>query len=743
MNATPLKAPVNAAVLTFEGGARGALLAVMSLLCATLLGCSTPIEQANQLARAGRYDEAVALLQKAAAANPSDEAVRLRLLRERAARAQQLLLQAEAARAGGRLDEARRLMAAAETLDGSHPRLLTLRAELDRASARSRRVTTAQQAFSARRYDEAAALAGEVLAEEPGHPAAALLRRQIAEQRPRPPAAPSLNAAFRQPLTLEFRDAPLRSVFESLSRGSGIGFVFDREVRADTKVTLMLRDTTLDEALRIVLGTQGLERKLLNDSTLLIFPNTAAKLREHQDLSTRAFYLTNVDVKQAQTMVRTLAKVRDVHIDERLNLMLVRDTPEVLQLVEKLIATVDMPDPEVMLEVQVMEVASDKLDSYGLQWPEGASFGLPGAADGSTAPPSVANIGARSLFRGWTANPAFIATLRGNSGAATLIANPTIRVRNREKARVLVGDKLPVFTTTAVANAGVSASVNYLDVGLKLDIEPTVQLGNDVSMRVQLEVSNLIKEVSGPSGSLAYQVGTRLASTVLRLADGETQVLAGLINDEDRRRAIGVPGLSTLPVLGALFGVQSDSRAKTEVVLLITPRVVRNVAMPGYDGLVFDAGNDANPGALPLRLSAAAKTSVGLSGGGAVPAAASAGTAAAPTQEGALLLSSSGTARVGETVSVTLRNESAWAARGELNFDAQFLQIASGEPADGGRLPFELAPRAEKVLVFRVLPTARGQSLNLTLGAVAAKRPDGSGVLLPVSGDAMIDVVAE
>jgi general secretion pathway protein D len=262
-------------------------------------------------------------------------------------------------------------------------------------------------------------------------------------------------------------------------------------------------------------------------------------------------------------------------------------------------------------------------------------------------------------------------------------------------------------------------------------------------MRVQLEVSNLIKEVSGPSGSLAYQVGTRLASTVLRLADGETQVLAGLINDEDRRRAIGVPGLSTLPVLGALFGVQSDSRAKTEVVLLITPRVVRNVAMPGYDGLVFDAGNDANPGALPLRLSAAAKTSVGLAAGGGGAAPASTGVAATAAPEGTLVLSSSGTTRVGETVSVTLRNESPWAARGELNFDAQFLQIASGEAADGGRLPFEMAARAEKVLVFRVLPAARGQSLNLTLGSVSAKRPDGSGVLLPVSGDAMVDVVVE
>ena len=720
--------------------------AALLLWAAVLAGCSTPIETANQLARAGRYDEALTLLQQAAKQNPGDEQVRLRLLRERNARAQQLLLQAEGARAGGRLAEAKRLVDAAEALDGVHPRVTSLRAELDRTAARNQRLDTARQAFKARRFDAAAAIAGEVLAEEPGHPGAALLRQQIAaEQRPRSALVLAMNEAFRKPISLEFRDAPLRSVFESLSRGSGLNFVFDREVRADSKLTLMLRDTTLDEALRIVLGTQGLERKLLNDSTLLIFPNTPSKLREHQDLSTRAFYLSNADVKQVQAMVRTLAKARDVHIDERLNLMLVRDTPEVLLLIEKLVATVDLPEPEVMLEVQVMEVASDKLDSYGLQWPETASFGLPNLGDvaGAISPPALAAIGARGQFRGWTSNPAFVALLKGNTGSAQLIANPTIRVRNREKAKIHVGDKLPVFTTTATANVGVSASVSYLDVGLKLEIEPTVQLGNDVSMRVSLEVSNLIKEVSGPSSALAYQVGTRVASTVLRLSDGETQVLAGLINDEDRRRAIGVPGLSTMPVLGALFGVQSDNRSKTEVVLLITPRVVRNVAMPSYDGLLFDSGSDANPGALPLRLSAAGRSSSGMTGGG--PAAPAAGpTAAAPAPlEGGLVMSASETGRIGETVSVTLRNESPYTARGEMQYDPNFLQIASNDLAEAGAVRFELAPRTDKVVVFRVLPTARGQSLSVTLGTVQARRPDGGNVMLPASGGVLIDVVAE
>jgi general secretion pathway protein D len=431
-----------------------------------------------------------------------------------------------------------------------------------------------------------------------------------------------------------------------------------------------------------------------------------------------------------------------------LNLLLVRDTAEVLALVDKLIATIDLPEPEVVLDVEVLEVASDRVDSIGLSWPETLSLGVLGVAgDGSLSVPAIAATGERQGFRGWVANPALVATLKGSSGAGTLIANPSIRVRNHEKARVLVGDKLPVFTTTSTANVGVSSSVSYLDVGLKLDIEPSVHLGNEVAMRVSLEVSNLIKEVTGPSGSVAYQIGTRMASTALRLKDGETQVLAGLINDDDRRRAVGVPGLSTLPVVGALFGVQSDNRSKTEIVLLITPRVVRGLAIPPPEGLLFDAGNDANPGAAPLRLGASARGATAMVGG--APGAALADTpavvapAAVADAGGRLRLSGSSGGKVGALVSVTLFNDSLLAASGVLAFDAGRLQPASAGPAPDGRLPFELAARAEKVLVLRLLPLSRGEVVPVAMTSVSAKKPDGSIATLAHDSEINIEVEPE
>ena len=175
-------------------------------------------------------------------------------------------------------------------------------------------------------------------------------------------------------------------------------------------------------------------------------------------------------------------------------------------------------------------------------------------------------------------------------------------MRNREKARVHIGEKLPIFTTTSTANVGVSASVSYLDIGLKLDVEPVIGLDNDVTIRVAMEVSNLLRQVPGPAGSLAYQVGTRVTSTSLRLADGETQVISGLINDEDRRSSAGVPGLATLPVVGALFGLNSTTRNKTEVVLLITPRILRVLNLPDAAITRMPGGTDASPGAFSTQI---------------------------------------------------------------------------------------------------------------------------------------------
>jgi general secretion pathway protein D len=299
-------------------------------------------------------------------------------------------------------------------------------------------------------------------------------------------------------------------------------------------------------------------------------------------------------------MIRALVKTRDLFIDEKLNLLVIKDTPNAVRLAERLIAAQDLAEPEVMLQVEVLEIGSSRLLELGVRFPDSLAVSLVGAAGtaGSITLPEWLNRGSELVQLRFT-DPLFLFSLMQQDGSTSVLANPRIRVKNKEKARIHIGDRVPVITTTAAATGGfVSESVSYLDIGLKLEVEPLIYLEDEVGIKVALEVSNIAREVR-TAGSLTYQIGTRNASTVLRLRDGETQVLAGLISDEDRRSANRVPGLGDMPVLGRLFSHTRDNTAKTEIVLLITPRLVRTLARPEVRSVEFAAGTETSTGSPP------------------------------------------------------------------------------------------------------------------------------------------------
>ncbi len=714
-----------------------------ALALALLAACgSAPIERAQALAREGRPAEALALLDQAARGAAAGEAQRLRAerLQVQQTAVAQALAQAERARAAGRLDEARALLARARTLEPESPRAAAVQAEIERSERAEAQLALAREEARAGRGTAARERVAALLREHPRHAGARAFANQLqAAVPPTDPPPPALAEALRRPVTLEFRDAPLRNVFEALSRTHGLNFVFDREVRADQRVSLALREVPLEEALRVVLVTQQLERKLLNANTLLVYPATAAKQREHAELLTRTLYLANAEAKSVAALVRTIGKTQDVHIDERLNALVVRDTPAVVRLVEDLVGALDLPEPEVMIDVEVLEVSTARLDAIGLQWPGEVAIGEFDALGGALDTIRLTR-GMEPRLQARAANPLLLATLRASDGDTQTLANPTIRARSREKAQVHVGEKLPVFTTTTAANVGVSASVSYLDVGIKLDVEPTVQLDNEVTIKVTLEVSNLVRPVNGPAGSVGYQVGTRRTSTTLRLLDGETQVLAGLTKDDDIRSLEGVPGLARLPWIGRLFGTSNDQRSKTEVVLLMTPRIVRGLPLPEARLTQRPGGTAANPGAEPLRLSERAVAGVRLSSG-PVAAAPAAGVPAAPPPM--LEIATSGRGVPGETVSVTLKNSGEFQLAGELPIDPALLRnAASGAAAEQRALPFELQPGASIAFVLRVQAAAAGQVIELQPALRAATTREGlpAAQAAVVSGSGRIEV---
>jgi general secretion pathway protein D len=416
-----------------------------------------------------------------------------------------------------------------------------------------------------------------------------------------------LSAAYRQPISIEFKDVTLKQVFEVISRSAGLNFVFDKDVRTDQKVTVYLRNSTVESAVYHTLLTNQLEQRVLNENTVLIYPNTPSKLKDYQEMMVRVFYLTNADAKIVANTLKTILKARDVVVDEKLNMLIVRDTPDAIALAGRLIGLQDVPEPEVMLEVEILEVKRNRLLALGITWPDSLSLTpLPPTAAGVLTLHDLLHITSSTLGAG--IGPVTI-NAKNTDGDAKILANPRIRARNHEKAKILIGDRVPLITTTSTATGFASESINYIDVGLKLDVESSVHLDNDVAIKVALEVSNIVSQFTTKSGSVAYQIGTRNASTVLRLKDGETQVLAGLISDQDRRDSVKIPGLGNLPVLGRLFGTTADDNQKTEIVLSITPHLIRNIERAEMRYSEFSSGTEDSPRIRPEGLNVPAAPS--------------------------------------------------------------------------------------------------------------------------------------
>jgi general secretion pathway protein D len=574
---------------------------LLLMLLALPAGCATDsaLTEGLNLIDRGRMEDGIRRLEQGSKAHPDSYDLHAYYVRYRDLYVDQLLFEGDKARAIGRNEPA---LAAYERVLQFSPGNLRAKTGIDAVRADQRQRDAVKQAkalFEGDKHEQALEQLKGILSENPSQKSAQALLRRIEEVDMKSKAgAAQLKAEYKKPVTLQFRDAPLKSIFDFLSQASGINFVFDHDVRPDLRATILLRDTSLEDALNFLLVTNQLDKKVLNENTVLVYPNLTNKVRDYQELIVRSFYLGNADVKQTLNLVKTVVKTRDVFIDERLNLLVMRDTPEAIGIAEKLIAAQDLADPEVILEI-----TRAKLQNLGAGYPAQISAGLKGAAGvaGQVTLSEWLNRNSGLVVLN-VSDPAFVLNLQRQDSDTNLLANPQVRVRNREKAKIHIGDRLPVITTTSTANVGVSESVQYLDVGLKLDIEPNVYLEDDVAIKIGLEVSTIVQQITSQQGTLTYRIGTRNTATVLRVANGETQVLAGLIQDEDRRTANKVPGLTDLPLLGRLFTNNNDSRTKTEIVLLITPYVVRNLDRPPASALVVHSGTEAGFGAAPLRL---------------------------------------------------------------------------------------------------------------------------------------------
>jgi general secretion pathway protein D len=564
----------------------------------SLAGCAAQIayREGQQLVAQDKVEAGLVKYREAVAADPGNARYKAALLSTRDRAATRLLEQAERNLADGQPALAAQDYQRVLAFDPANERARAGMRQVEADARHLKLMDAARAAFEQTDYELARQHAGAVLTERPSHEPARLLLAKVNEAAAVKPAQSGLAAAYKTPISIEFRDVSLKQAFEVIALRSGLNFVFDKDVKVDQRTSIFLRNSTVEAAVYFLLMTNQLEQQVMDGNTVMVYPNTPVKLREYQEQTVKTFFIANADAKNIGNTLKTILKSRDVVVDEKLNLVIVRDNPEAIKLATKLVALQDVAEPEVMLDVEILEIKRSSITELGISWPTTLGF----APLTYTSGAALSIDALRGLSRSNIGVTGVAASLQANrtDGDSNTLANPRIRVRNKEKAKVVIGDKVPNISATVSTGGGVGSfateTVTYVDVGLTLNVEPTIYLNNEVAIRISLEVSNVVDTLKTNSGSVAYRIGTRSATTMLQLKDGENQVLAGLINNEDRSSGRKVPGLGNLPIVGRLFGSTNDTTDKTEIVLSITPHLVRTIQRPPAGASEFSAGTESN-----------------------------------------------------------------------------------------------------------------------------------------------------
>jgi general secretion pathway protein D len=611
-------------VRTWLRRAPGALIAAALTL---LAGCAAERLHREGIAAIDRgdYEVGVTDLHQAVAREPNNMAYRLDYQARREAAVQSLVAAADTARRAGQPDAASALFKRTLAIDPGNDRA---RHGLEGIEADKRHAVAlggARQALDRKDFDDADAQLHRILTEDPGYVPAQELAAALNQARGPQNIAPRLQSRDNKKVTLQLRDAPTKMVFEVLQRESGINFILDKDVKSDSKTSIFVQDVPVEAAIDLVLEQNQLAREILSGNMVLIYPNTAAKQKEYEQQIVRTFYVTNAAPKDVENLFKTVLGAKTLYIDERSNVVVIRDTPDAVRMAEKLVASVDIAEPEVMLELEVLEISRSRVQDLGIQYPTGATFtpsplgtGTVGTGTGGLVLSDLSHQNSHTIG---ISSLAVTVNAMKQAGLVNTLASPRIRARNKEKAKILIGQREPVITNSVTPTAGgtpvVTGSVQYLDVGLTLEVQPTVYLDSDVGIKINLEVSSILKQVTTASGTIAYEIGTRNANTLLRLKDGETQILAGLIQDSDTRNFNSIPGLGDIPILGQLFGSKHSDREKSEVVLSVTPRIIRMQPRPSSETTEFWYGNESRTRTRPYSVEMGTSAAPA---GGAAPA---------------------------------------------------------------------------------------------------------------------------
>jgi general secretion pathway protein D len=407
----------------------------------------------------------------------------------------------------------------------------------------------------------------------------------------------NLNREFDKPVSFKFKKTSIINVFEVLTKLTGVNFIFDKEMR-DNKVTMFMTDVSLDRFIDVLLKTNDLAAVLINKKTMLIYPDTPAKAKEYENLQIRTFYLSNLEAKKAVTLLSKILKSKDIIANENLNSIVVRGTGDVIEIASRLLEANDGTPAEVLFNVEFLEVSRTYLENLGLEYSESATLGI--GETNLTTDTDATLVARASMFAlshlkksEWMLSlPTATLNMIKRNTDTRLLAKPSIRVKNAEKAYIHIGDRVPIRVNRRVdsSTGDVTSDFQYQDVGIKVETKPIINMHNEITLTLNMEVSGLGPNL-GTADDPQYTIRTRTAKTVLSLKDSETVVIGGLISDEDRKTIQKVPGLGEVPALGYLFSSLDEDDDDKDILMVITPTVLRSHELPRKEAMQIWSGN--------------------------------------------------------------------------------------------------------------------------------------------------------
>ena len=423
------------------------------------------------------------------------------------------------------------------------------------------------------------------------------LESLIAQSLDAPLPGATLPTGLKLPDSLIFRDAGSRDVYSAIGKFTNLSVLFDPTFR-DQPMSIDLRGVSLEEALAAVSSTTRNFWRATSANTVTVIPDTAAKRREYEEELVRTFYLSNADLKETIDMLRIVVDARRLSSITATNAITIKDTPERIAAAGKIIMAIDKARPEVIIDVELLEVNRTHMHEYGLQIASqgSAPSGLNGQVDinqeGGISLRSLTNLTQADVLL--TNLPSLYYRLLKNDGATRILANPQLRTSEGIPAQARFGERVPVPVTTfaPIAAGGVQSqpitSFNYEPIGVNIDITPRTHHDDAVTLTLKVELS----AISGTGFGGLPTFGSRSINTVIRLKDGETNMLAGLIKDEERSSLASIPGLGNIPVIGRLFGYNKKETLETDIILTLTPRIVRVLNLTAEDLQPFRMGRE-------------------------------------------------------------------------------------------------------------------------------------------------------